>query len=51
MRTQEDNKKERKELKDWKKPELEVLDRRETKNGTNPGYAESVYSGPFHGQS
>ena len=43
MRTQEDNKKERKELKDWKKPELEVLDKDNTKGGEEPNTGETFF--------
>ena len=44
MRTQEDNKKERKELKDWKKPEILILDKKNTLSG---GDADTAESYPF----
>ena len=48
MRTQKENKKERKALKDWKKPELKVLNTNKTLSGALPDEAEvdPTYSAP-----
>ena len=48
MKSQGENRK-RKELKDWKKPELEVLDTKNTYGGSQPGIVESATSFGIHG--
>ena len=44
MRTQEDNKKERKELKDWKKPNIIILNSTKIKSGGMGGFPEDTYT-------
>lgn len=39
----EERKEENKNLKDWKKPELKVLDKRKTDGGYNPGDETFTY--------
>jgi hypothetical protein len=46
MRTQEENKNERKKLKDWKKPELLNFNKNITNSAGVQGYNESSYT-PF----
>jgi hypothetical protein len=43
MRTQEDKKKERKELKDWKKPNIEILKKDKTESGITNNYDEGGF--------
>jgi len=40
----EERKEEKKALKEWKKPELKVLDKRGTNDGPTPAYTEDTFN-------
>ena len=46
MRTQEENKKERKELKNWNRPKVEILDKSITSSGGTPNTPEDFTFNP-----
>ena len=43
MKREERKKEENKEMKDWKKPELKVLDKGKTEGGSQPENSEDVF--------